>query len=378
MEAGLKSSPAFFVFINGSGESEPATGVFAGAWPYYVMTTPFLQQLYGLGGWEVEHALVRTQLTEIVPRKGESPYAAEHNQILALLARVRAKFFVISGLTLALFGRDRLSITREQEAVVCTAVKEQILASTIQIRIYDQSRIETGVTKVHVTEGLGTLVNYGDERFIMTHNHWPLLAPDVERVELRNASGGLLVLLSRYNFHTLVRYRDAGTLMLKAPPQLSGITAAELGDSSTLSAGDRLWLATHDAQQGHAVDIIRTDIGQAGNSESDMPGQLWLRCSETAVAPGDSGGGVWHDGRLVGNMWAVVESLQNTPWSRQGWFSSPAALRPVASNLATAQPLPTAPVITPGDQTPIQATDNTSNAVYCHRSWGVPMTWLSS
>jgi hypothetical protein len=49
---------------------------------------------------------------------------------------------------------------------------------------------------------------------------------------------------------------------------------------------------------------------------------------------------VWHDGKLVGNMWAIIESLQETPWAWQGWFSSPKELRQTGSYLMAQNPLP--------------------------------------
>lgn len=231
-----------------------------------------------------------------------------------------------------------MSKERESKEEEIAIVREGILASTIQIELFSKGKMESGVKRIFVDEGLGTLIAYNGQQFIMTHNHWRLSVAEVERVELRNANGDLLLTIDGALFVSMVHYRDAGTLLLKAPPQLAGMKAARLGDTNELAIDDTLWLATRDKEQHGVIRVIKAEVTQAG--AVDMPGSLRLQGPATAVAPGDSGGGVWHEGKLVGNMWAIIESLQGTPWAWQGWFSSPSQLEKTGSYLMAQNPLP--------------------------------------
>jgi hypothetical protein len=155
----------------------------------------------------------------------------------------------------------------------------------------------------------------------------------------------LLTIMARMSYLSLLRYSDAGTLLLAAPPELDAMPAARLGDSATLTIGAGLLIVTRDKQDENCLTVIDAEVEQAGGRK--MPAQLLLRGPQTAVAPGDSGGGVWHDGRLVGNMWAIVESLQQTPWAWQGWFSSPIEPQPTGGYIVAEQPLDSEPLYPP-------------------------------
>lgn len=248
----------------------------------------------------------------------------------ALLLLIGATFIAIIVLAAALLGGRGSS-------AAAGSVDDQILASTVQIEVYDNGGIKAGAKQTYVALGLGTLLEYDGERYILTHNHWPNSLVDVKRVELHSASGEPLVTLDRAAFLTLVRYRDAGTLLLAAP-QLPGVSAAQLGDRNSLASGDKLRLAVRDARNGSAITVIQARVERVGGKGN--PGQLRLHGPKTAVAPGDSGGGVWHEGQLVGNLWGIIETVQKSP--RPGSSGSSAAMRPSGSYLAALHPLPTA------------------------------------
>jgi hypothetical protein len=196
-------------------------------------------------------------------------------RFLALGVRIWAQFFLLVGLILALINAAALNKERERKAPEIAIVREAILASTIQIELYGKGRVENGIKQVFVDEGLGTLIEHGGQRFIMTHNHWTLSAEQVDRVELRDATGAFLLKLNGSTFVSLVAYRDAGTLLFKAPPQLAGMKAARLGDTSELAINDTLWLAARDKEQHSVIRVIKAEVTQAG--AVDMPGSLRLR-----------------------------------------------------------------------------------------------------
>jgi hypothetical protein len=288
---------------------------------------------------------VKNQAANKAGRSGANGITAGKNRALAFLRRLLARIFVISGISVTLLHGHKLYEAHETERAAKTAERDQVLASSIQITMVDSGRIVDGVKVTQLSKGLGTLVEHDGQRYIMTHNHWALPETTLERVELRDADGRLLTVMARMSYLSLLRYSDAGTLLLAAPPELDAMPAAELGDSATLIIGAGLFIVTRDKQDENFLTVIEAEVEQAGGRK--MPAQLLLRGPQTAVAPGDSGGGVWHDGRLVGNMWAIVESLQQTPWAWQGWFSSPIEPKPTGGYIVAEQPLDSAPVYPP-------------------------------
>lgn len=240
------------------------------------------------------------------------------------LVSILALFLVIIGLSVTLLSWSSTG----------AALDEQILASTIQIELQGKGRIEAGKKEFYTSRGLATLVQYGDHQFLMTHNHWSISTEELKSVVLRNAAGELLMELDGSTFLSLVRYHDAGTMLLAAPPQLPGVIPAPLGDGAVLTAGDDLMLATHDADQGNIVNISTAEVKLV--ETTGFPRQLRLQGQKTAVARGDSGGGVWYEGKLVGNLWAIIETWDNSPWS---WFVDTDEPRPTGTVLVAAQPL---------------------------------------
>jgi hypothetical protein len=269
-------------------------------------------------------------------RKG---FVYVRNRALAFMRRMLARIFILSGVSAALIGGHKLYGVREVEGTAHTADQEQLLASSIQITMVGKSRIVDGVKETDLSKGLGTLIEHEGQRYIMTHNHWALPETMLERIEMRDADGRSLTVMARMSYLSLVRYSDAGTLLLAAPPELDCINAAVLGASTALTIGETILVVTRDKQRQERLTVIEAEVEQAGDKK--MPAQLLLRGAQTAVAPGDSGGGVWHDGKLVGNMWSIIESLQETPWAWQGWFSSPIEPSPTGGYIVAEQPLET-------------------------------------
>ncbi len=243
---------------------------------------------------------------------------------------------LIAGLTPFLTGGRELRPAANFAAAGVTAVQEQILASTLQLELQANrpGALPTDVPKV--ARALGTLVESEGQRFILTHNHWPMSVVEVQCLLLRDAEGELILTLDRATFLSLVRYQDEGTLLLAAPPALSGAAAAPLGDSSHVQTSDSLWFAAHSSEQDRELVVTAAQAVRSGRV--DMPGTLRLKGPETAVDHGDSGGGVWHDGYVVGNIWAFITTPQLTPEVQQALVGEPRKMRPSGNYLAAKLP----------------------------------------
>jgi hypothetical protein len=217
-------------------------------------------------------------------------------------------------------------------------VEAQVQASTLQIEIYEAGTTEAGAaaqggeTTQRRARGLATLVEQGGQPYIVTHNHWSLPPERVNSVELRDAAGELLLALDGAAFRSLVVYQDAGTMLLAAPPGLQGVVPATPSGKVQPVKDQAVALATRDESGGVAVVMA---IVERVETEA-IPARLHLRGPAGAVVPGDSGGGLWLNGRLAGNLWSIGVVESRSRWSE--WYGG-ASERPTDVILAGLQPL---------------------------------------
>jgi hypothetical protein len=210
-------------------------------------------------------------------------------------------------------------------------LEQRVLGATVQIAMY--ARAAAGDASQRGGRGLGTLVRYGGETLLVTHDHWTHLTPDLEEVEFRSSRGALLVSLDGPSFFELILYRDGGTMLLKPPPGLERLNVAPLQQRATVAAADVVWLVRRAAGETLVVVPARVDAVEQG----DGPARLRLSALDgSVVIPGDSGGGVWHNGRLAGNLWAA--GLQQTRYFWSDWFGG-SEQTPTNHAVAALQPL---------------------------------------
>jgi hypothetical protein len=175
----------------------------------------------------------------------------------------------------------------------------------------EQDRSEAGVL-VQRARGVGTVVSYGPRVLIITHDHWEWMNDALGRVEFRNANNVLLLEMSGEAFANIVRYRDGGTLVLDAPGILlsSGIVPASLNQESRIMAGSTVYVAYRPLENRDLLDLRAAVVESIGDDAGRSILNLRSLDGESFVV-GDSGGGVWFDGQLMGNLWMslVVETV---------------------------------------------------------------------
>ncbi len=166
--------------------------------------------------------------------------------------------------------------------------------------------------------GLGTLVNYNGELILITHDHWG--GEGIGAVQFRNAAGDPLLEIDGATFKSLIRYQDGGTMILgrsiagdrsdylSALIEISQsqynhrITPAELGSDEPIHQGSSLIVAHQGRDGSNEVELIEVIVEEIEEQDGQLVYQL--RCAQGGnIMPGDSGGGLWLGGRLVGNMW---------------------------------------------------------------------------
>lgn len=191
---------------------------------------------------------------------------------------------------------------------------QQILAATVRIILY----VPAGNAQYHFARGLGTRVRDGGRSLIVTHDHWGEALLAAEFIHFFDTDNQLLLEISGDLFRNLILYRDSGTMVLTAPNRLPGI--AEFGDPAQVTAGQTLTVLHQDAgarpeqavvsTHGVVVEQVAPFAGQSSYNLRGLNGEK--------VGHGDSGGGIWHNGLLVGNMWATMTTLNWQVWNWAG------------------------------------------------------------
>jgi hypothetical protein len=187
--------------------------------------------------------------------------------------------------------------------------------------------------------GLGSLIQDGKETLLITHNHWGEVLSDKTVVTFYDVGHNVLAIMLGKEFKGLVTYQDAGTLALEAPKELAGTLSScgvKLGDSGQVESGDSVWVVYHQTGNRSEIGLLEAKVESIGEYKG-LPIFVLHSLDGLPIVSGDSGGGIWWDGQLVGNMWATV-----TEPAASNASSSPAKNQsvPQATDLSYAALLP--------------------------------------
>jgi hypothetical protein len=129
------------------------------------------------------------------------------------------------------------------------------------------------------------------------------------------------------------------------------LVQAALGTPAT--EGDVVWFARRDTGTGRTtVEVIAGSVTSVDGTGS--PASMRLRNLDgSAVIPGDSGGGVWANGKLLGNVWAAGLKEDRSLWATL--FSSGDDGQASDLTIAALQPLHGESELTGGALAPVVA-----------------------
>ena len=197
---------------------------------------------------------------------------------------------------------------------------DQFLAATVVIRISapklnpngkPEMMLVNGRRYAHkrLNTGLGTLVVSNEQTYIVTHDHWKLLDDLAAEVKIMDSKGGLLSQHTSTEFLGLVRHRDGTVMIVAAPPGLLG--GVKAGTGNDVPVGSLVSLIHRDQASGR-LSVIAAQVQR----HADYNGNTSLRLDNPGgeiIQPGNSGGGVWYEGKLVGNVIATVLADESGP-----------------------------------------------------------------
>ena len=170
----------------------------------------------------------------------------------------------------------------------------------------DAAGISTPTAKPSWKEGLGTLIVYEDRHLIVTHDHWRNLNPELDLVQFRNARQELVAQVRGDEFHQLILYRDGGTMILMAPERLRGaVTAVSWNEPPAFSPGMVVTVVHRSQGAAGGVATMTATVEQI-ESIRGVPSLCMRSQNGHVIQPGDSGGGIWVEGNLAGNMWMAL------------------------------------------------------------------------
>ena len=153
-------------------------------------------------------------------------------------------------------------------------------------------------------DGLGTLVANGDNSLLVTHDHWSHLDEALGTVTFRAADGSWLADMDLRDFKDLIRNRDGGTMVLAAPTMLKTAVPVETASPQTniLQTGDRGFVAQRAGDRIVVNEVSVIDLAE----KQGRPVVRLQSLDGRPVVGGDSGGGVWVNGRFTAVMWTTV------------------------------------------------------------------------
>lgn len=212
----------------------------------------------------------------------------------------------------------------------CQEIEAAILGATVRITFHGWIEIENGyeVETIHGTISHATVVN---GRYLLTHNHFGIPLSQVQ-IYNRYANGGFQgISIHRLNGTAVLEYApldvfevieekgetvllDFGTVAGVGFFTNAGLNSAEVASSDPTTLGPGLQVAQVDwDRQGNTT----VEWGQIINvySKDGLP----MALVDNFIEKGSSGGGLYLNGRLIGNNWAqITGSNSSTAGSGQG------------------------------------------------------------
>lgn len=145
------------------------------------------------------------------------------------------------------------------------------------------------------TQSLGTLIAPEE---ILIHNHFARAPENATRQLMRFEAPAHTLELPLAEIRR--QPKDAGTLYLALPQPMAAAPAQLASGASVKNLGFGSWLT-----------VVFWENGQPTQAQFMV---LWVKDGVATVAdpakhinPGDSGGGAFYNGQLVGNTWAIYQ-----------------------------------------------------------------------
>lgn len=181
----------------------------------------------------------------------------------------------------------------------------EIRSATVLIEMQVPNREKVQENIDFLGNGIGTLIQIDGETLLITHNHWRYVLEDISIVRFYDADYNLITTIIGKQFRELVLQADPGTLVLQPPQELvDALIPVNLGAVQTVVAGDSVYVVYWEKPSRDRAAIQQAVVEEVITYQ-DVPVYKLRSLNGGVIQPGDSGGGVWCRGMLVGNNWMV-------------------------------------------------------------------------
>lgn len=163
--------------------------------------------------------------------------------------------------------------------------------------------------ELNANPSLGSLIMHDGQPTILTHNHWTSLNNDTAvEMQVFDLTGTLLARLPAQLITAMTIHSDAGTLMLAAPAEVSRhVRAAQIGRVNDIQPNMQLQMVYGHATVAGGETFVITMVTVEQLSQHHGLPIFQLRGLDGQIAQrGNSGGAVFLNGQLVGNMWGTI------------------------------------------------------------------------
>lgn len=162
---------------------------------------------------------------------------------------------------------------------------------------------------------LGTLVMNNGQHAVLTHGHWPSIHSGTA-TELRviSLSGQLLAQISAQSLFATMLHNDEGSLLFAAPAELINAGRfAQIGQVDRVQPNAQLQIIyTYVNESGTSVFTMRTVVVEHLADHNGLPIFQFRGMDGQIIKPGNSGGSVYLNGQIVGNIWGTVATADGT------------------------------------------------------------------
>jgi hypothetical protein len=234
---------------------------------------------------------------------------------------MKALLAVILVVLVGLTGLGNLGTAQaEDHSTLSEAEKQRILQATVRI---DMAVGEVpGVDRMD-GNALGSVVKLEGQTVVITHNHWAPLLDATSTITLSAADHTPIATMTGQQLYAAILDQDAGTIIFQAPKamldylQNAHIALPEAVVGQALAPGSVVWSVFFSGKVGEELGV-RPIMVEKGKEDQQPPVYRLRSLDEKPNQTGDSGGGIWYEGRLVGNMWAI----EMEPAPTGGWQHS--------------------------------------------------------
>lgn len=182
----------------------------------------------------------------------------------------------------------------------------EIRNATVLIRMQSPQMEKVNGLGVFLGSGIGSLIRINEEILLVTHNHWGEMLQDLTIVEFRTADSQMIVPLFGKDFKKLILSQDAGTLVLQPPQELiDRLVPVAMDDLPQVAVGEIVTLVYRENPAREKATLQQAVVEEL-ITYKDLPAYKLRSLEGQPIQPGDSGGGIWFQGALVGNSWVSV------------------------------------------------------------------------